>query len=327
MLLGIGKGSIVAMMVLLALSNAQPVAAQTDLSGSWSVRMHEDWIDRRPGPDAVDFLGLPINEEGRERALSYSSSQLSEAERQCQPYSPPYTELGPFGMDVWSEDEPVTGRLVAWRMSATIDRALRTVWMDGRAHPSKNALHTFGGFSTGVWEGDVLVVTTTHMKAGVTRRNGVPASDETTLTERFVRHGDLLTVLAIIDDPIYLSEPLVLSRAWQLDPALLQPRHPAPCMPVVEVARLGESNPDAVVVPHYLPGKNPYLREVSEMYNLPLDAVMGGARTLYPEYRRTLKDAYAIPKTCARYCCGWTASGLRLGDAPGLPECISRDRQ
>lgn len=316
-----------AVVALASLWCAGTASAQTDLGGSWSARIHEDWIDRRPGSDAADFLGLPINEEAREKALSYSSSQLSEPERQCQPYAPPYTELGPFGMDVWSEDEPVTGRLVAWKISATIDRAMRTIWMDGRAHPSNNALHAFGGFSTGVWEGNVLVVTTTHMKAGYTRRNGVPSSDETTLVERFTRHGDLLTVLAVIDDPVYLEEPYVVSRAWQLDTGQRQSRIPAPCLPVVEVASLAGRDPDAVTVSHYLPGKNPYLREVSEMYNLPLDAVMGGVHTLYPEYRKTLKAAYTQPKTCARYCCGWTASGQRLADAPGLPECISRDRE
>ena len=39
-------------------------------------------------------------------------------------------------------------------------------------HPPANALHTWSGFSTGEWEGDVLVVTTTHVKEAYVRRTG-----------------------------------------------------------------------------------------------------------------------------------------------------------
>ena len=37
------------------------------------------------------------------------------------------------------------------------------------------------------------------------------------------------------------------------------------------------------------------LHEVTEKYNIPLDAVLGGPDTMYPEYRKTLKDAYVLP--------------------------------
>ena len=42
---------------------------------------------------------------------------------------------------------------------------------------------------------------TTHMKAGILRRNGAPHSDQATMTTRFFRHGDIMTVTARIDDP------------------------------------------------------------------------------------------------------------------------------
>jgi len=38
--------------------------------------------------------------------------------------------------------------------------------MDGRPHPPEYAAHTWQGFSTGKWDGDVLTVTTTHLKIG-----------------------------------------------------------------------------------------------------------------------------------------------------------------
>ena len=46
----------------------------------------------------------------------------------------------------------------------------------------------------------------------------MPASDRRTLTEHWVRHGDFLTVVTIIDDPVFLTERLVRSQSWALDP-------------------------------------------------------------------------------------------------------------
>lgn len=300
-----------------ALAAGSPAFAQMDLTGSWASRMHEDWIDRFPGPDVVDYLGLPLNDEGRAKALAYSSSQLSMPERQCLMYQPQYTVLGPQSLQIWPDADPVSGRLIALKISGAGDRSPRTIWMDGRAHPPKLAPHAFEGFSTGVWQGTMLIVSTTHMKAGYLRRNGVPGSDETTMTEFFVRHDQVLTITAVIDDPVYLSEPHVISRSWQLDPDLVQTLlYANPCTPSEEIERLGVSG----TVPHYLPGRNPFVNEVGTLYHLPLEAVLGSARTLYPEYRKTLKPEYVAPSFCARYCCGWlsTLAPTVSGDASGL---------
>jgi hypothetical protein len=48
-------------------------------------------------------------------------------------------------------------------------------------------------------------------------------------------------------------------------------------------------------VPHYLPGTNPYVAELMEKFNIPLDALRGGAAGLYPEYRKGLRDRYVAP--------------------------------
>jgi len=188
--------------------------------------------------------------------------------------------------------------------------------MDGRPHPSQYAAHTFEGFSTGAWEGNTLTVHTTHIKAGYLRRNGAFTSDEATMSEHFVRHGDLLTVWVVIEDPIYLSEPDVISRTWVLDPSLQVNRQGGPCMPAVEIARLGEPG----VVPHYLPGQNPYAAEFMARYNLSAEEAHGAAEAMYPEYRKKLKDTYVAPKRCVRYCCGWLMSAGIAGnhDAPEL---------
>jgi hypothetical protein len=43
------------------------------------------------------------------------------------------------------------------------------------------------------------------------------------------------------------------------------------------------------IVPNYLIGKNPNVKEFLDRYHLPLDAAMGGAKTMYPEYQRELE--------------------------------------
>jgi hypothetical protein len=290
---------------VLALLAVWPAAAQIDLSGDWSSRLHEDHQERVDGPNAVEYYGLPINEDARARALSYSPSMLSILERQCLYYAPYYFLLGPFGGKIWSENSDITGQPLSWNLSAVVDRAQLVIWMDGRPDPGPAALHPNTGFATGKWEGDTLVVHITHMKEGYLRRNGVPTSDEAKATLYFTRHGDtLISLTAIIEDPVYLTEPYVLTRVLKLAPSMDILTAPPTCTPEVELADV-----DNGAVPHYLPGKNPLVDEVSTMYNIPLDAVLGGAQTMYPEYRKTLKDRYTPPAQCKQYCCGWTAGG------------------
>src|SRR5256885_2210013 len=74
---------------------------------------------------------------------------------------------------------------------------------------------------------------TTHMKAGFLRKTGPPSSDQAAMTTRFLRHGDILTVLAVIEDPIYLAEPWILSKSYQLSATPLSPVGP-PCVTTYE---------------------------------------------------------------------------------------------
>jgi hypothetical protein len=277
---------------LLAGPMAQRAFAQSEIVGSWAARNTED-ISRDSYP--VDYLGLPLNEEGRTRALTYNESQLAMIERQCEGWPAFYFVQGPFGLKIWSDTEAVKGTVISYTIGAWEDRAPITIWMDGRPHPSKYAEHTRGGFTTGHWEGDTLVTYTTHMKAGFLRKNGPPSSDEATMTSRFFRHGDLLTVLAVVDDPIYLAEPHIITKSFQLAAAPILPVGP-PCVTAFEGKRPGDS------VPHFEPEKNPFVDELTKLYHLPREAVLGYAETLYPEYRKKIKATYARPEPCQRDC-------------------------
>ena len=72
--------------------------------------------------------------------------------------------------------DPVTRRLIAYTLTGLFENANRTIWLDGRPHPSDFAEHLWTGFSTGEWENGMLHVTTTHFKQMFLQRNGVPVA-------------------------------------------------------------------------------------------------------------------------------------------------------
>src|ERR1051326_8170389 len=271
-----------------------PAFAQIDLSGSWTSKNHEDALERGAGPNPVDFTGIPFNESGRAKSLSYSQSQISMPERICAFYSQWHMMIGTFGVKIWNETDPLTGRTVAWVVGAWEDRAPMTIWMDGRPRPSKNAPHSQAGFTSGVWEGDILTATTTHMLTGYLRRNGAMTSDQATMITHFIRHGDLLTLTSQMDDPVYLSEPYYISRTFVQSMGLMNSGGP-PCI-------IGNEGVLQEVVPHYLPGKNPFLDEMPNLYGIPREAAMGGTETMYPSYREKIKDKFVMPAKCKRNC-------------------------
>jgi len=113
-------------------------AAQTDFSGEWAASRDEDNEDRGPGPDLGDYTGLPINDAARQKAEAWDASVLSLPERQAQPHPAQYFMHGPRpNPRIEKVLDPVTGNLLAYTLAGTFGRADRTIWLDGRAHPSR----------------------------------------------------------------------------------------------------------------------------------------------------------------------------------------------
>jgi hypothetical protein len=250
--------------------------AHVDLSGGWAQRFHEDLPERGAGPDIGDYLGLPINDAARLRADSWDAAKWTMPERQCEPHPADYGPRGPASMRISSTVDPVSQDVISWHTTLMWMLPHRTIYMDGRSRPSPYAQHTWQGFSTGEWEGDMLKVTTTHLKEGWLRRNGVPRSEKATLVEYFIRHGNYLTLVTVVKDPVYLTEPFVRTSNWVADPGFQL--SPFSCIPTVEIERARDD------IPHHLPGTNPYLTEFAVRHGLPVDAARGGAATMYPEY-------------------------------------------
>src|SRR5262245_28130821 len=268
--------------VALLVVGAKSASAQTDLSGIWQPIFHEDQPERVPGPDVGDYAGLPITEAARVRALSWDASLLTLPEHQCKPHPSTYGFRGVGNLRMWADQDPATQQIIKINTHIQWQEQHRDIWMDGRPHPPEYAAHTWQGFSTGRWEGDTLVVSTTHLKSGWMRRNGLALTDRATMEDRFYRHGDLLTHVYIISDPVYLSEPLVKTNGFRL--ALNGRVEPYPCEAVVEVPR------DKGVVPHHLPGTNKAAEEFAAKHHIPVEAALGGAETALPEFAQKMKQ-------------------------------------
>ncbi len=196
-----------AVLLLFLGAMGRPAFAQVDLSGQWGQKMHEDEPERVPGPEIGDYTAMPINDAARVRADAWDAQKWEMVEHECDPHPADYAPRGPGDMRIWSEIDPFTQGVIAWHMQLRFMLPLRTIYMDGRPEPSENSPHTWQGFSKGEWEGDMLKVTTTHLKEGWVRRNGLPRSEHGILTEYFIRHGDFFTLVSDVEDPVYLTEP------------------------------------------------------------------------------------------------------------------------
>jgi hypothetical protein len=256
---------------------ASPSFAQVDLSGEWAPLRNEDVVSNNIV--LGDWVGIPMSDAATARAAAWDAGIQSLPEWQCRPHGSAYINRGPSPLKIRKEDDPVSRQTIAWHLEwlRSVDRP---IYMDGRPRPSRLAPHTWAGFSTGEWVGDMLKIKVTHLKEEYLRRNGVWHSDQVELTQYLIRRGDYLTYIVITYDPVYLTEPLIRSTEYRLVTSQQIP--PYPCTVVQEVDRPPH------VVPHYLPGTNPWITEFAAMYGVPFDVITAGAATMYPEIRERI---------------------------------------
>jgi hypothetical protein len=272
------------LVVLLVVLPGSSALAQVDFTGMWSP------VGERQGDTKIgDFTGLPLSDANRLRSVSWAADMMEVAEWVCRPYSSDDGFYAPVSqLSIWKDVDKTTQQVTAYHTHIFYHEQEQTIWMDGRPHPPDYALHTWQGFSTGEWEGDTLLYTTTHLKESFIERNGPMRSDRATVRTRFLRRGNYLTVIVIIYDPAYLTVPFIRTESWVYNPGLVI--NPYPCEEATEtIVPRGK-------VPHYLPGKNPMLTDFAAQYGIPPEAALGGAETLYPEYIAKMKKMKVLPR-------------------------------
>jgi len=214
-------------------------AAPFDLTGYWVAVINEDWRWRMMTPPKGDFSSVPLNLEGRRAADQWDRVKDEAAGEQCRVYGAPSLMRLPTRLHItWTDDDT---------LKIETDAGTQTRLLHFGAAPAEGK-RSWQGSSVAAWEAEVgapkrgggptgprdLKVVTTSLRAGYLRRNGIPFSENTLLTEYFdlfpkLSNGDeWLVVTAIVDDPQYLTERYITSSNFKREPDAAK-WHPAPC--------------------------------------------------------------------------------------------------
>jgi hypothetical protein len=194
-------------------------AAPVDLIGQWVAVVNEDWRYRMTVPPKGDYAGVPLNPSGRRAADAWDPARDEAAGEQCRPYGAAGVMRLPTRIRIsWIDDQSLKIESDAGTQTRTLvfgpSRAQGGDWQGVSAASWDRSAPVVGGgfFPGGGGRGGSLKVVTTRMKSGYLRRNGVPYSADTVLTEYFDRFdvpgGDsLLVVSTEVVDPTYLAQP------------------------------------------------------------------------------------------------------------------------
>jgi len=203
---------------------APKAAAPIDLSGYWVSMVTEDWRYRMVTPAPGDFQGVPMTPAAIKFAEAWDPAKDEASGEQCKSYGAPAILRVPEHLHInWQDDQTL-------RMETDAGKQTRLFHFgDWKAPAGEDSGPTLQGDSVAQWEtqreggrpvGGSLKVTTSHLKAGYLRKNGVPYSENASLTEYYdlvhERNGDqLMVVTIVVTDPIYLREPFIISSHFK----------------------------------------------------------------------------------------------------------------
>lgn len=208
-------------------------AAPIDLTGYWVSVVTEDWRYRMVTPARGDYQGVPMTPEARKIADTWDPAKEDASGDLCKSYGAPSILRVPGRLHItWQDDQTL-------RMDTDAGKQTRTFHF-GAWKAASGAPHTIQGDSIAAWEGGgrgatdgAMKVTTSNLKAGFLRKNGVPYSENTTVTEYYeliaMPDGTPLLVATIsTTDPTYLRQPFVISSQFKKEPSDAK-WHPTDC--------------------------------------------------------------------------------------------------
>jgi hypothetical protein len=196
-------------------------AAPVDLTGTWVAVVTEDWRYRMVTPAKGDYASVPINAEGRKVADAWDPAKDEAAGNQCKSYGAAAIMRVPGRVRVsWQDDENLKVELDAGTQTRMFHFKPSTDAGGDWQGVSQASWDVIGGGRGGPVRGGSLKVVTTKMKAGYLRKNGVPFSANTELTEYYDRtnepNGDSwLIVTTIVHDPQYLAQDFITSTHFK----------------------------------------------------------------------------------------------------------------
>ena len=188
--------------------------APIDLTGYWVAYVTENWRYRMVTPPKGEYRRIPASRAALPLINAWDPAADERAGEQCKSYG---------AGNIMS----VPGRLhITWQDADTLKietdagTQTRLFRFAPRGAAAAAAARSWQGESTATWEpaagGGSLRVVTSNLRPGYLRKNGVPYSEQATVTEHFdiaplAGDGKLLLVNTIIEDPVYLTGPYVVS--------------------------------------------------------------------------------------------------------------------
>ncbi|MDH3507104.1 MAG: DUF6152 family protein [Gammaproteobacteria bacterium] len=132
----------------------------------------------------------------------------------CEPPGMPNAILNPYPIEFIDEGDRIRLKIEEWD-------AVRTIYMTDTASPQDTSSSRLG-YSRGIWDGDTLIVRTSHIEAPFLDDSGTPMSEAAQMIERFSLRSDegRLDYEVTVTDPAYLVEPAVWNAAWIWRPGL-----------------------------------------------------------------------------------------------------------
>ena len=203
--------------------------APVDLTGYWVSLVTEDWRYRMATPPKGDYASVPLNQEGKKVADSWDPAKDEAAGGQCKAYGAAGLMRLPGRLHItWQDDETLKLETDAGTetrvFSFTAAKGQPGDWQGVSTaswdRPVSTMGFSFGLGSDSALTGGSLKVITTKMKPGYLRKNGVPYSADTILTEYYDRfdipNGEsLLVITSEIVDPVYLARPFWTSTHFK----------------------------------------------------------------------------------------------------------------
>lgn len=209
---------------------ATPKAAATiDVTGYWVSVVDEDWRYRMVTPTKGDYQGVPMTPAARAIADTWDPAKEEASGDVCKSYGAPAILRVPGRLHItWQDDQTLKMDTDAGKQTRTFHFGPST--SSGLAKAPAGP-HTIQGDSVAEWVGGgrgatdgTLQVTTTNLKAGFLRKNGVPYSENASLVEYYelITQPDgspLLVVTISTTDPMYLRQPFVITSQFKKEPS------------------------------------------------------------------------------------------------------------
>lgn len=206
---------------------AAQAAAPPDLSGFWSpinrVLEPDPELAKHVRPGTVvladtgpaefglmEFGGLKLKPEALAKAKDWTPRTAMTIDNACRIPSIVYALQGPFPIEVFQGSDLMVMRLEFMDMARVFLFGNQPEW-------PADAPHTKTGYSHAHWEGDQLVVVTTHLKSATITNNGLDHSDAVRVIERYRLADGGKTLLASqeFEDPEVLENRGVRYIGWR----------------------------------------------------------------------------------------------------------------